>query len=237
MGSIQPPGGVKNSPLTGSKLSDTISREPLHCGIQFNQEHPMIRNSLLFSAILSLVFYCGCNPVGTVVKIGMKVVGKEVDDAETTKLGNKLIGYPPAKADQELGQPVDVWTDVYSAHEWRLYRPKLDVLDTKRTVVGVSGGRVVSVKMIERYGDDVDLPLEIFYYEKVKGKSPQECETELKMGPPMLTVRSSKTHELLQMYDARLVKELPSPHDCLVRFNENDQCTKVDLIEVEASTN
>jgi len=197
----------------------------------------MARLSQIFLAVFAAFCIAGCNPVGTVVKIGMKVVGKEIDDEETNKLGRKLIGFEPSAADQALGQPVDVWTDVYSSHEWRLYRPKLDVLDTKRTVVGVSGGRIVSVKMIERYGEDADLPLEIYYHEKIKGKTPQECEVELKMGPPMLTVRSKKSRELIQAYDARLIKELPTPHDCLVRYDLNDHCTKVDLIEVEASTN
>lgn len=187
---------------------------------------------------LVLVFLCcGCNPISTGASIGMKLVGKGIDDAETSKLADELVGKNPSAADQKLGQPEDIWRDVYSTREWRSYHVKMDVLNKQRIVVECAFGQIVKIQMIERYGEDIDYPLEIVYLAKAKGKTPSECQKALELGAPLLTVRSEKTHTLLQIYDTRMIKELSSPHDCFVRYDQNDRCNKVDLVEVQASSN
>ena len=190
-----------------------------------------LRKLVILSALAPLT---GCNPVSTGVKIGVKIVGKVVNDAEADKLANELVGRGPSAADQKLGKPDDVWHDMYSSRQWRSYPVKLDLLNQKRTVVEVINGRITEVQLIERYGEDADIPLELLYLAKAKGKSPRECQKALGLGPPLLTVRSEKTNQLLQIYDARLIKELPTPHDCFVRFDEHDKCNKVDMVEVDA---
>jgi hypothetical protein len=166
----------------------------------------------------------------------MHVAGKVVADSETSKLADKLIGRPPSAADEELGQPVDVWRDLSGLREWRAYKVKFDILDQKRIVVAVVEARIVEIQMIQKHGSEADIPLELYYYAKAKGKSPKECQAELGLGPPLLSVRSVSTGQLMQVYDARLIKELPTQSSCLVRFDNSERCTKLDLVEVESTS-
>jgi len=183
-----------------------------------------------------VVCLCGCSsPVSTVVKLGMRVAGKAIVDDETNKLAAELAGQPPSAADEVLGAPKDVWHDLNGPREWRTYPVKYDVLDQKRYVVGVERNRIALVEMMQKHGSEADIPLELLYFAKVKDESPEECEAKLGFGPPVLSARSLNTRELLQLYDARLITELPTPHDAILRFDEQDRCKKLDLVEVEAS--
>lgn len=187
------------------------------------------------SAVLS-VLLCGCSsPATTVVKMGVKLAGKVMADSETARLGVQLIGQPPSAADAVLGAPKDVWRDVQAPREWRAYPVKLDVLDQKRYVVGVERNRIATVELIQRHGSKADIPLELVYLAKVKGKPPEQCAAALGFGRPLLTARSTTSGQLLQMYDARLVKELPKPHYAILRFDEQERCAQLFLVEVDAS--
>lgn len=190
-------------------------------------ERALVR-ALLLSASIGAG---GCSPVGA-LKIGVQAVGTVVDDEATSKLGDELNGKRPSAADAALGQPVDVWRDVKSGREWRAYPVSLDVLNHKRYVVEVSRNRIVDIQAIEKYGSQTDLPLEQIYFAKVKGTSPRECETALGFGAPLVSVRNLTTNQLLQIYDARLIKELFAPHNCLVRFDSGDRCARLDLVAV-----
>ena len=197
----------------------------------------MVLRATLWLPVLLTVGLCGCNPVHTAVKLGMHVVGQVVDDEETNKLGQQLMGKSPADADATLGKRLDVLRDVHSPREWLVYPVKLDVLGSKRYVVEVSQNQIVGVQMVVRNSGETDIPLKLYYEAKAKGKAPQECEAALGLGPPMLTVRSLTTGQLGQVYDARLVKELPKPHYCVLKFDSGGLCTQVDLVEVAATAN
>ncbi len=178
---------------------------------------------------------CGCNPVTTAVKLGTHVVGAVVDDESTQQLGRQLIGQPPAAADRALGQRLDVLRDVHSSREWLIYPVKLDVLGKKRYVVETTPHQIVGVQMVERGGGKTGIPQKLIYEAKVKGKPMADCERALGLGPPLLTVRSVNTGQLGQLFDARLVKSLPKPCYCVLKYDVQQVCTEVDLVEVAAS--
>ena len=189
----------------------------------------------LFLVALFIAALSGCNPVSTAVKIGVHVVGKVVEDEETQKVGDQLLGRSPAEADRVLGAPVDVYADVRSPREWRVYPVPLDVLKSHRYIVEVAHNRIVLVEQVETNGDDVDIPLEIVYKTKLKGKTPDQCQADLNMGAPVYVLRSRSTGQLVQFYDARLIKELPKPHYCIVTYNGNGVCEKVKFAEIAAT--
>ena len=174
----------------------------------------------------------GCNPVSTAVKIGVHVVGDVVDDARTGNVEEQIVGKDAAQADAVLGTPMDVYADVKGGREWRVYPVPMDVLQNQRYVVEVAQGRAVHIQMVKMDSSKVDIPLALVYDAKLKGKSPSECETELNMGPPIMAMTSRSTGQLHQMYDARLIKELPKPHYCVVRFDTGGHCEKVKFAEV-----
>src|SRR5262245_21947168 len=110
---------------------------------------------------LALLFpLCGCNPITTGAELGVKLVGKGIDSAEVSKLGDQLVGKNPSAADQLLGPPEDIWRDVYSTREWRVYHVKMDVLNRDRYLIETAFGQIVKIQMIEKYGEDIDYPLE-----------------------------------------------------------------------------
>lgn len=195
----------------------------------------LLKLKFILPCLVLTAFASGCNPVSTAVKIGIHVVGKVVDDAETDKLGDQLLGKGPSQADAALGKTIDVYADVNGSREWRVYPVPMDVLKTNRYVVEVAHNRIVLVEMVKTDSSEVDIPLELIYHEKLKGKSPPECETELKMGAPIMSMRSRSTGQLFQFYDARLIKELPSPHYCIVRYDTAGHCDKVKFAEVAAT--
>ncbi|OQZ07100.1 MAG: hypothetical protein B6D36_01655 [Planctomycetes bacterium UTPLA1] len=181
-----------------------------------------------------MVAGCG-NPVTDAVKLGLHVVGKVVDDAEVDKLGGELLGQPPSQADAVLGEKIDVYADVDHDREWRVYPVPVDVLNNHRYVVETTADQIVLVEKVELNSDKLDIPLELVYDEKLKGKTAAECETALKMGPPLIVLRSKSTGQMFRLYDARLIKELPKPHYLVVRFDGSDRCEKVKFAEIAAS--
>ena len=68
------------------------------------------------------------------------------------------------------------------------------------------------------------------------GKSPTECEVNLKMGPPLLAVRSKATGQLVQLFDARLSKDLPGLRYCVLRFGRSNTCEKVNAVKAYTAT-
>jgi hypothetical protein len=188
---------------------------------------------LIYQSILCV---CGCNPVTTAVKYGVHLVGKEVDDKDAQKLGRELIGLRASAADEKLGKRNDTLRDVNSDREWLVYPTKLGALAKHMYVVEVDDNRIVAISKTETEQDELDIPRKIILEGKARGKSPRECEAQLGMGPPLLTVRSEKSKVLSQIYDARLSEELGKQKYCILRFDRNHKCCSVKLVGVTAST-
>jgi hypothetical protein len=183
-----------------------------------------------------ILFTGGCNPATTAVKFGVHLVGKAVDDEETQKLGQELIGRSSAAAEKKFGSRLDTLRDVNSTREWQIYPTKLDVLGNQRYVVEVAEDRIVAISKTEKGQGTMDLPRKLMLKEKVKGRSPRQCENRLEMGPPLLTARSEKNGLLSQIYDAQMVEGIGGQKYCILRFDRNQRCCEVNLVEVSAST-
>ncbi len=196
----------------------------------------MKRLSILSILVFSFILFTG-GCASTAVKLGVHLVGKVVDDEETQKLGEELLGRSASAADEKFGRRLDTLRDVNRKREWLSYPIKLDLMHKQRFVVEVAGDRIVAISKTEEGGGTMDLPRRLLLEEKVKGRSPRECEDRLEMGPPLLTVRSEKTGLLSQIYDARMVEGVGSQKYCILRFDRNRRCCEVSLIEVSASTN
>ena len=182
--------------------------------------------------LLSLV--CGC--VSAALKVGAEVVGKVVDDADTKKRAEQLIGSEPAVADQMFGQRLDKLREVDGSREWWLYPVPYDLLGKQRFVVEVSHDKIIALTKTEQGGDQLDIPRRLVLKSKVKGKSPEECEALLDFGRPVLTVRSEDTGLLTQLYGAQIIEGVGAPSYCMVKFDSANLCEDLDFVEVGAST-
>ncbi|HKQ50321.1 MAG TPA: hypothetical protein VJZ71_19770 [Phycisphaerae bacterium] len=175
----------------------------------------------------------GCNsPAGMAVQL----VGKAVDSVETQKYGDELEGQPPSAADAKFGQPNDVFAEVGGSRKWRVYPGgATDVLGNERYVVEISRERIVGVTKEKLDSSGIDLARKLLLDQKAEGKSPQECEAALGLGRPLLTVRSETTNTLAQLYDARMIEGIGSPKYCRLKFDPQERCNEVDLVDVAAS--
>jgi hypothetical protein len=188
---------------------------------------------------LLVALAAGCNPAKTGAKLGVHLIGEVIEDGDVKQRGEALVGRPVSAADEIFGQTIDVFKDVRSERRWRTYPAKLDPLDPlgqQRYVVEVLANKVVTVSKCGKSSRKVDIPQAFILKEKVKGKSPQECEARLELGRPLLAVRSENTKRLVQLYDASMMTDLGTPHYCVVRFDENDRCSDLEFVAVGAST-
>jgi hypothetical protein len=195
----------------------------------------MRNRGVLALVVLSIVLVAGCNPVTTEIELGVKVAGKVVDDAETQKLGQQLVGQPPSAADQLLGPRANVLRQVNGGGQWLVYPVKMDVLGMSRYVVTVANNRILAVQMVGRDTGDVDIARNVYYYEKVKGKAPADAQASLGLGVPQLVVRSQTTGQLSEVYDASMIEGVGGKVYCILRY-ENGLCTKVDMYKENATT-
>ena len=199
-------------------------------------KHREVKPYLVLIAAAALIGGCS-NPASKGIKIAVKVVGKAVDEAKVKDLEEKLLGQEHGAADRELGERVDVIRDLHHERYWILYAVGFDPLNKHRYMVEVANERIVAIAKIEESGrSKADIPREIVLKEKVKGKSPAECQAELDMGPPLLEVRRDSTQQLAQLYDARVIKGLGGIYYCVVRYDEHDRCDDLDFVSVEAAT-
>ncbi len=186
-------------------------------------------------AIAVLGVVCGCSPV-SVATDALKVVGKAVDDDETSKLGTSLVGQPASAADAKLGPPQDILRDLNDLRTWRVYPAPMDPLGNQRYVVKVVGGQITAVSKEEIDASGEQLAKKFLYYEKAIGKTPSEVEGALGMGPPVATVRSEMTGQVIQFYNAPSLTGMGSPKLCRVKYDASGHCSKVDMVEVGASS-
>ena len=185
-------------------------------------------------SVLLIPLFCGC--ISTAVKIGAEVVGKVLDDADTKERAKKLIGSEVAAADEMFGERMDVLHDVNGSREWRVYPVPYDLLGKNRFVVEISDNKIVALTKTEKGGDQLDIPRKLLLERKVKGKSPEECESLLDFGSPILTVRSKVTGSLTQLYGAQIIEGLGAPSYCTLRFDKDNRCEELAFVEVSAST-
>ncbi len=173
------------------------------------------------------------------VSIGVKLIGSAVDDADVKKHSEKLLGAELTAADEVFGERIDTLRDVNSTRAWVIYPVKdYNILGKDRYVVEVYDDKIVAFTRAEKNSKSkTDIPRALLIANKVKGKPPAECETQLEdVGPLLLTARSDSTETLSQLYDGRLIKEFGSPHYCILRFDENELCSEVEFIGIGAST-
>lgn len=180
-----------------------------------------------------LTLAAGCS---TAVSMGVKMVGKAVDDEEANKMGDALIGQPVAAADAKLGQPEDVLREIGGGRQWRVYPAPMNVLGNQRYVVQAQGGVINAVSKEEVDASGKDLAEKMFYDVKAKGKTPQEAEAALGLGPPLVAAISRKTGQMVEFYQMPSLTGLSSPKLCRLKFDATGHCTSVDIVDVGGTT-
>jgi hypothetical protein len=185
--------------------------------------------------LISLV--TGCSPYSTAAKIGIKVVGDAVHEADVDKHAKELVGQPVAKADAELGDRIETAVDTQSPRELMVYDVKDDPFHKTRWVVEAENGRIVALSKAEHNPDGgKDIIRKALLDKKLMNKTPAEFQDEKKYSNPVLTLRSKDTGNLIRVYDVKGITDLLGAKYCVLRFDASDRCQEIRLVGVPAST-
>lgn len=199
---------------------------------------PSPRTVRILFLMSPVVVAAGCSPQSA-IKYGVKLADAAVDQVEVKDLETKLMGKSPSAADALLGERVDTLRQVGGSRQFLIYKVPIDidVLTQHRYLVEVVNDRIVAVAKLQKKGrTKLDIARALLLEQKVKGKSPQECQQIIERGKPVLEVRSENTKMLRQLYEARVVEEVGSPYYCILYFDEQDRCTDLAFVSAEAST-
>lgn len=179
----------------------------------------------------------GCSPISTGAKIGIKVVGDAVHEADVDKHAQDLMGQPVAKADTEFGQRIETAVDTESPRELMVYPVKDDLFHKTRWVVEAENDRIVALAKAEHNPDGgKDIIRKALLDKKLLNKTPAEFQNEKKFSKPVLTLRSKDTGNLIRVYDVKGITDLLGAKYCVLRFDASDRCQDIRLVGVPAST-
>lgn len=166
------------------------------------------------------------------------LIGGVVDDADVKEKRKDLIGEPASAADEKFGEREDTLHEVGGHRTWGIYPVKgiTNPLEKDRYIVEFEDGKVHSLSRVEKTPDaKFDIPRMVMFKERLKGKTPAECEAELEE-EPVVTVRTQKSGRLRQLYDGRLIKILDEPYFLILDFDDQERCEDVHFQDVGAST-
>lgn len=185
--------------------------------------------ALLTTAMLS---GCSASPMGAAISLA----GDAVNDIDVQGKSRELLGVPAAQCDQALGQPINVFRSEQPPREWRIYGVPYDVIGKYRYMAEIDGGKVIAFSKAQTSSDlAVDVATMAYFDGKCKGKSAQACQDNLGT-VPALSVRNVKTNQLVQLYDARLAKDLQKPYYGILFFGPDGLCCDIKVAQVAAST-
>jgi len=194
------------------------------------------RAGLIVAAFVG-IFASGCNPYTTGAKIGIKLVGEAVNEADVSDHAKKLIGQPPAQANAVFGQPTEQLEEIRMKRDVYVYPVKGDALSMFAWVVEAHDGRIVDLSKVQRESPDaMEMVKKVVLKEKLVGKPAAQIQQDKKYQTPMLVLRSRATGNLVRVYDVTSFTDMLGAKYCVMRFDASDRCEMVRLVGVPAST-
>ena len=187
------------------------------------------------AAALLAVLACGCR-VGP-VRLPLMLVGAAIDEATLREYEPELIGKAPEMADAMFGRRLDTFSDVNSDAKLLVYLVVGEKSLGSRYVVEATGNTITALYKTQR---DIDGMADTIQCDLIRaevlGMTPMTIERETDLGKPKLTMRSWRKAGLTRVYDVRKRSDLQGARYCVLRFDERDLCSDVQMVGVSASS-
>jgi hypothetical protein len=194
------------------------------------------RAGLLAGVMLS-VSAAGCSPYSTIAKIGMKVVGDAVNDADVSEKSQQLLNQPVATADTVLGQRLRTFEELRTGRRLITYPVKDDLLNSYRWAVEAQNGTIVALSKLQNDpGGGQDIAEKLVLKEIVGGKTPEQIQTHEWFKNLVLTLRDVSNRNIIRVYDTSLMPSFMGAKYCLLEFDGANKCQTVRIVGVPAST-
>ena len=193
-----------------------------------------VTHFVVFGFLIASAAGCRLHPVS----LASMAIGDVINDADVKKRQKELHDQPVSAADAMFG--VRQETLVYADDPQReliTYLVKGDPLDTQNWVVEARNGKLVALSRVKQNIDGMeDVIKSVAIEPKVMGKSPDECCRDAEFKPPIATLRSRESGEIMRVYDIRNWTNSRGARYCVLRFDQHDRCNNIKLIGVSAST-
>lgn len=192
---------------------------------------------MLTGAVLS-GFITGCgSPYSTVAKIGVKVVGKVVNDADVEERSERLVGRPVAAADTEFGARIRTLEEIGTGRLMCTYPVKDDFLGVFRWAVESERGRIVALAKLQSDPDGgKDIAQKLVLKQIVDGKPPQEVESHKYFQKRLLYLRDLSSKDTIRVYDISMLPDFMGAKFCVMRFDGSNRCCELWIVGVPASS-
>ena len=189
-----------------------------------------------FTIVLLILCSFGCR--AHPVSLALMVVGDGINDADVQQRADDLLGHNIAAADSMFGARQETLEDTRGRGRMMIVYPvKGDLLGTSRYVLEVSNGAAVALtKTIQDIDGMEDVIREASLRQALLGKGPAACQGSGNLGRPVLVLRDVADDTLVRVYDVRNQTHLRGARYCVLRFDADDKCEKVNLVGVSAST-
>ncbi len=190
----------------------------------------------LLMILVASVFAAGCR--AHPASLAVALVGDAVDDADVKKRFGDLEGKTPEAADEMFGERIATLIDTSRENRKALIYPvKADLHDKSRFVVEVVGNRIVSLSKKTHDKDGVeDVIKKADLKKKLIGKDAAACSEEGKLDKLMLVLREEDTGRLWRVYDVANWTHFGAARYCVLKFDEDDLCSEINLVGLAAST-
>lgn len=196
----------------------------------------VVRCGGLLAVVLSITA-TGCSPYSTIAKIGMKVVGDAVNDADVSQKSQQLLGQPVAAADAALGQRIRTLEELRTGRRMIMYPVKDDFLNTYRWAVETQNDKIVALSKLQNNPDGgKDIAEKLVLKEIVGGKTPQQIQSHEWFKNLVLTLRDTSSGNILRVYDTSVIPSFMGAKYCVLEFGGSDTCQSVRIVGVPAST-
>jgi hypothetical protein len=187
--------------------------------------------------LLLAALTAGCSPYSSVAKIGIKVIGDVVNDADVDKHSKQLIGQPPSMADVEFGPPIRTLEEVNSGRLMMTYPVKEDLLKKFRWTVEVENGRIVALAKLQSDPDGgKDIIKKALMKEKAIGKTAKELQQDSHFQKLTLTLRDRATGNMIRVYDVSGLTDFLGAKSCVLEFGASGAAETIWIVGVPAAS-
>jgi hypothetical protein len=191
----------------------------------------------LLAAVMASITATGCNPYSTAVKLGVKLVGEGVNDADVAQKSQQLMGQPVSAADAAFGQRIRTLQELQTGRQLITYPVKDDLLKMFRWAVEAQNGAIVALSKLQNDPDGgKDIAEKLVLKEIVDGKTPQQIQSHKYFQNLILTLRDTSTGYLIRVYDVSNITDFMGGRYCVLGFDAADRCKDIWLVGVPAST-
>jgi hypothetical protein len=191
-----------------------------------------------FSAVVMLsAMAVGCSPYSTIAKIGIKVVGDAVNDADVAEKSKEYVGQPVAAADAGFGQRIRTLEELQTKRQMIAYPVKDDLLEMFRWVVESQNGKVVALAKLQNNPDGgKDIAEKLVLKAIVDGKTPEQIQSHDWFKKLVLTLRDNSNGHIIRVYDTSIIPNFMGAKYCVLEFDGTNLCQSVRIVGVAAKS-